>query len=120
MDDRHIDELITKALHSRIDTEIPPDGFFEAVATRFTSRRRHVLTVARIAASVGLVLTVTASLLFLTLSGKSTPTAEVSHNSEYLEGVRNVQDRIDRISDTQNELRASIDQEFPFFHTTPQ
>ena len=121
MDDKHIDELISRACHSRLDAEIPPEEFFEALATRFPTRRhRRLLTPFRIAASVGLLLAGAASLLFLKQSHDPAPTSALSHNSIYLESVSNVQDRIERSSETHDRLRASIDREFPFFQTTPQ
>lgn len=120
MNEKDIDELIIQACHRRLDTEIPPDEFFVSVADRFNMRRHSRLTVIRIAASIGLLLVCAGSILVLTLRDETKPCQEVTHNSIYLEGVSNVQDRIELLGDTQNEIRVSIDQKFPFLNTTPQ
>ena len=123
MDDNHIDDLITRACHRRLDPQIPPEEFFEVVATRFTARRhRRLLTPFSIAASVALLLFGAGSLLYLNpcYDTASASASTLSNTSIYLESVSHIQDRIDHICETQEELRASIDHEFPFFDTTPQ
>ena len=119
MDDKYLDNLITKAYHSKYDPAIPSEAFFTSIATRAIMKRRmRIFT--RIAAAACIVLAGAGSLWFLNLRDNGAASAPSSYNHVYLESVSNVQQRIERLSAAQDEIRTSIDQQFPFSYTTAQ
>lgn len=119
MDDKYLDDLITKAYHSKYDPEIPSEAFFTAIATQaIMKRRRRIFT--RVAAATCIVFAGVGSLWFFSFRDNDSTSVTTSYNYVYLESVNNVQERIERLSAAQDEIRTSIDQQFPFLYTTAQ
>lgn len=119
MDDKYLDNLITKAYHSKYDPEIPSEAFFASIATRAIKQRRMRI-VTRVAAAACIVIAGAGSLWFFSFRDTGSTSVTTSYNYVYLESVSNVQERIERLSATQDEIRTSIDQQFPFLYTTVQ
>lgn len=119
MDDKYLDELITKVYHNKFDHEIPTEEFLIAIANRAITRR-HIRIAWRVTGCACICALAIVSIWLLSLNDDKASYATTVHNSLYLESVSHAEKRIESLNATQNNIRSSIEQEFPFLYNTAE
>lgn len=117
MNDRYLDEIISRVERELSEQCLPEPDFFLSVAERAGRPRRHHALWTWTAAAVAFVIA-TGSVLFLT--GRRGEVVAPVNNATYVEIVRLTDERIDRAEQSSSELRESIDQMLPFPETKYQ